>query len=90
MLISLHAYLEMLFMGLRVDKWASYMALVVKNLPSNAGDLKVAGLIPGSGRSPRGGHHSALKYSCLLNPMNRGAWRATVHGVKELDTTKAV
>ena len=77
-------------MGLRVDKWASYMALVVKNLPSNAGDLKVAGLIPGSGRSPRGGHHSALKYSCLLNPMNRGAWRATVHGVKELDTTKAV
>ena len=57
---------------------------VVKNLPANAGD---AGSIPGSGRSSGGGHGNALQYSCLENPMDRGAWQA-VHGVaKELDMT---
>ena len=56
---------------------------VVKNLPANAGDM---GLIPGSGRSPEEG--MALWYSCLGNPLDRGAWRATVHGVaKESDMT---
>ena len=44
----------------------------------NAGD---AGFIPGSGRSPEGGHDNPLQYSCLENPMDRGAWQATVHGV---------
>ena len=57
------------------------MVLVVKNLPANAGDLRDAGLIPGSGRCPGGGHGSPLQYSCLENPMERGAWGATVHGV---------
>ena len=58
---------------------------VVKNLPANAG---VAGLIPESGRSPGEGNGTPLQYSCLENPMDRGTWRATVHGVtKELDTT---
>ena len=58
---------------------------VVKNLPANAGDV---GLIPGSGRSLGGGNDNPLQYSCLGNPMNRGAWRATVHRVtKELDAT---
>ena len=57
---------------------------VVKNLPANAGD---AGSIPGSGRSSGGGHGNPLQYSCLENPMDRGAWQA-VHGVaKELDMT---
>ena len=51
---------------------------VVKNPPVNAGD---AGLIPGSGRSPEGGKSNPHQYSCLENPMDRGAWRATVHGV---------
>ena len=59
---------------------------MVKNLPATAGD---AGSIPGPGRSPGGGHGNALQYSCLENPMDRGTWQATVHGVrKELDTTK--
>ena len=56
-----------------------------KKLPANAGD---AGCIPGSGRSPGGGKGSPLQYSCLRNPMDRGAWWAAVHGVtKELDMT---
>ena len=59
------------------------MELEVKNLPANAGDIGDAGLIPGSGGSPGGGHSNPLQYSCLENPMGRGAWRATVHGVVE-------
>ena len=61
--------------------WASQVALVVKNLLANAGDIKEVGSIPGSGRSPGGGHGNPLQYSCLENPMDREAWRATVHGV---------
>ena len=58
---------------------------VVKNLLANAGDM---GLIPGLGRSPGEGNGNPLQYSCLGNPMDSGAWRATVHGVpKESDTT---
>ena len=55
--------------------------LVVKNLPANAGDIRDAGLIPGWGRSPGEGNGKPLQYSCLGNPMDRGAWWATVHGV---------
>ena len=54
---------------------------MVKNLPANAGDLRDAGLIPGSGGSPGKGHGNPLQYSCLENPTDRGAWQATVHGV---------
>ena len=57
------------------------MVLVVKNLPASAGDVKDAGSIPGWGRSPGGRHGNPLQYYCLENPMDRGAWRATVHGV---------
>jgi len=60
---------------------ASQVALVVKNLPANAEDARDVVSIPGSGGSPGGGHGHALQYSCLENPMDRGAWRATVHGV---------
>ena len=56
------------------------VAQLVKNLPANAGDVVS---IPGSGRSPREGHGNPLQYSCLGNPMDRGAWWATVHGVAE-------
>ena len=56
------------------------MVLVIKNLAANARDVQDAGLIPGLGRSPGGGHGNPLQYSCLGNPMHRGAWRATVHG----------
>ena len=62
------------------------MALVVKNPPVNAGDARDMGLIPGSGRSPGGGHGNPLQYSCLENPMDRGAWQATVHGVAKSQT----
>ena len=60
---------------------ASQVMLVVKNPSANAGDIRDLGSIPGSGRSPRGEHGNPLQYSCLENPMGRGAWRATVHGV---------
>ena len=60
---------------------ASQVTLVVKNLPANAGDIRDAGSIPGSGRSPGEGNDSPLQYSCLENPTDRGAWRATVHSV---------
>ena len=59
----------------------SQMALVVKNLPANAGDARDTSLIPGSGRSPGEGNGNSLQYSCLENPMDRGAWWATVHRV---------
>ena len=57
------------------------MALVIKNLPANAGDIRDKGLIPGLGRSLGGGNGNRLQYSCLGNPMDRGVWRATVHRV---------
>ena len=69
-----------------VTRVASQVALVVKNPPANGGDVRDLGSIPGSGRSPGGGHGNPLQYSCLENPMYRGAWRATVHGVKESQT----
>ena len=52
----------------------------------NAGDAGDASLIPESGRSPGGGHGKPLPYSCLENPMNRGTWQATVHGVTQSQT----
>ena len=60
--------------------------LVVQNPPANAVDVRDVGSIPGWGRSPRGGHGNPLQYSCLENPMDRGAWRATVHRVTKSRT----
>ena len=59
---------------------------VVKNLPARTGDSGDMGSIPGSGRSPRGGHGNPLQYSCWDNPMDRGAWWATVCGVTNSPT----
>ena len=65
------------------------MALVVKSLPANAGDLRDMSSIPGSGRSSGGGHGNPLQYSCLRNPMDRGAWWVTnsLHCTAEMNTT---
>ena len=68
------------------DKWTSQVVLVVKNPLANAGDLRGAGLTPGSERSPGGGHGNTLQDSCLENPMNRGTWRALVHSVAKSRT----
>ena len=73
----------------REKRGASQVALVVKNLPANAGDIRDPGSIPESGKSPGGGHGTLLQYSCLENSTDRGAWQATVYGVTELDTTEA-
>ena len=61
--------------------WASQVAQVGRNPPANAGDTRDTGLIPGSGRPPGEGKDNRLQYSCLENPMDRGAWWATVRGV---------
>ena len=66
--------------------WASQAALTVKNLPANAGEVGDEGSISGSGRSPGEGHGNPLQYSYLENPMDRGAWGATVHWVTKSST----
>ena len=65
---------------------ASQVALAVKNSPANAGDIRDVGSIPGSGRSPEGGNVNPLQYSCLENPMDRGAWWPTAHRVTKSRT----
>ena len=66
--------------------WASQVVLMVKNPPANAGDVKDTGSVPGSGRFPVGRHGNPLQYSCLENPMDRGAWWAMVHRVAQSQT----
>ena len=65
---------------------ASQVAQVVKNPLADAGDVRDAGSIPGLERSPGGGHGNPLQHSCLENPMDIGAWRATGHRVAESRT----
>ena len=60
--------------------------MVVKNLLANAGDPRDSGSIPGLGRSPGAGNSNLLQYSCLESSMDRGVWRATVHGVAKSRT----
>ena len=62
------------------------MALVLNNLASHAGDVRDLGLISGLGRYPGGGHGNPLQYSCLENPIDRGAWQATVPRVAQSQT----
>ena len=66
------------------------MVLVVRNLPASAGDTRDSVSIPGWERYPREGNSSPLQYSCLWNPMDRGAWQAVAHGVTESDMTNAM
>ena len=67
-------------------RWGFPGGALVKNLLANAGHIRDAGLIPGSGRSPGGGHDNLLQCSCLENPMDRGVWWATVHRVAKSQT----
>ena len=68
--------------------WGFPDGAVVKNLPVNAGDSRDPGSISGLGRSPEGGNGNTLQYSCLENSMDRGTYRASVHGVAESDMTE--
>ena len=61
---------------------------MVRNPPANTGDMGGSGSIPGSGRSPGEANGNPLQYSCLENPMDRGAWQATVHLMAESNTTE--
>ena len=63
--------------------WGFQVVLVVKNPPAKAGDIRDAGFIPWSGKSPGGGHGTPIQYSCLENPMERRAWQPTLHWVKK-------
>ena len=67
---------------------APQVALVLKNPPPKAGDIRAMGSIPGSGRSPGEGVSNPLQCSCLESSMDRGAWRATAHGVAKSDMTE--
>ena len=62
---------------------------MVKNPPVSAGDIKDVGSIPGLGSSPGEGNGNPLQYSCLKNPMDRGAWQATAHGVAKSQTQQS-
>ena len=90
-LVDIHLKLSQ--QGLLIDfseykTGAVQVVLVVKNLPANAGH-EGRGFLSGSGRFPAGGHSSPLQYSCLEDPMDRGAWRSAVHRVTESDVTEA-
>ena len=63
---------------------------VVKNVPANAGDAGDTGLMPELERSPEEGNGNPLQYSCWENPMERGAWRSTIHGVTKSQTLLSV
>ena len=82
-LIVVLIYISLL---MRDVEGASEVALMVKNLPANAGDIRDTGSILGLGRSSGGGFGNPLQYSCLENPMNRGAWQATVHRIAKSHT----
>ena len=78
-MIILNSDLKRMQMG----RWASQVVPVVKNPPVNAGVIRDTGSFPGPGRYPGGGHGNTLQYSSLENPMDRGVWRATAHGVTQ-------
>ena len=69
----------------RLSDWTE-LNWMVKNLSAGAGDIRDAGLVPGSGRSPGGGNGNPLQYSCRENPMDRGVWQAIVHRVAQSQT----
>ena len=83
---SLFCFLTTGLLGNAQKLSASHLALVVKNPPGNAGDLRDMVWISGLGRSPGGRHNNPLQYSCLENPMDRGAWWVIIHRVTKSRT----
>ena len=81
-----HDWSDLAAAAANTHRGVSQVELVVKNPPANAGDVRKEGLIPGSGRSSGKGHVNPLQYSFLENPMDRGAWRATIHRVAQSRT----
>ena len=79
-------FIRILSRGKNFATWVSQVMLVVKNLPANAEDIRDAVLIPGLGRSPGVENGNPLQYSWLENPMDRGTWWATVHGIVKSQT----
>ena len=79
-------YREAEVSGIYLEMWGFPGDSMVKNLPVNIGDVEYLSLIPGSGRSLGEGNGNPLQYSCLENPVDRGAWQATVHGVTKSGT----
>ena len=86
MISAMRLYLSSIYFGLRHVLGASWVVQVVKNLNASAREARDLGLIPGSGRSPEAGNGNPLQYSCLENPMDRGVWWVTVHGVAKSRT----
>ena len=78
----LHSMFSLVIYFILIQR-TSQVSLVVKNPPANAENVRALGLIPGLGRSPEGGHGNPLQYSCLENPMDRGACWCIVHGIKK-------
>ena len=76
---------HLMIMKMRIQ--ASQVVLVIKNPLANAGDIKDMGLIPGLGKSPGVGNGNSLQHFCTENPMDRGAWQATVHGIAKSQTS---
>ena len=83
--LDVYIYLKTQFSRKDIDIYRCicilFCDIVVKNKNGSVGDIRDLGLIPGLGRSPGEGNGNPLQYSCLRNPMDRGAWRATVHEV---------
>ena len=84
LLMTLLAVYFVVLLDYGSDVAPSHLVPVVKK-SAYAGDIDMVS-IPGSGRSPRGGHGSPLQYSCLENPMDRGTWRTTVHSIAKSQT----
>ena len=81
MVLSFYCLFQPNLIRLCLRAGAPQVEPVVKNPPGNTGEVREVGLIPGSGRSPRGGNGNSVQYSCLENPMDRDAWQAIVYGV---------
>ena len=79
-----------MFLNLVIEKQGFPGGASGKEAPTNAGDIRDAGLIPGPGRSPEEGHGNPLQYSCLGSPMDRGAQWATAHGVTDSQTQLSI